>query len=80
MSSFFNNFSNFVGFLVLCIFIQMLLGKEILEKFLWIVLIGMILLNANGFTKFLKESNTKKKTQAEKKDLNDFDFSAGVRT
>lgn len=45
----FEKFSTIVGFLILCIVIQTMLGSEILNQFLLLVLVSMILLNADSF-------------------------------
>ena len=49
----FQKYSTIVGFLVLCIVIQTMLGNEILNQFLLLVLLSMILLNADSFIKMI---------------------------
>lgn len=53
MEMVFEKFSTIVGFLILCIVIQTMLGNEILNQFLLLVLISMILLNADSFISML---------------------------
>ena len=45
IKNFFNSFTFLIGFMILCIFMQMLLGKQVLYKFLWLVLFGMVVVN-----------------------------------
>lgn len=49
MKNFFESYTFLVGFMVLCIFIQMLLGKNVLNKFLWLVLAGMLVTHSDTF-------------------------------
>lgn len=56
---FFNNFTILVSFLIFCIFIEMLLGREMLEKFLWLILFSVIIINSKNFVDFMKSDKTK---------------------
>ena len=56
MKNFFSSFTFLVGFMVLCIFMQMLFGAKMLNKFLWLVLFGMIITNVDNFTAILKKA------------------------
>lgn len=53
MQTFFNSFTFLIGFMFTSIFMQMLFGKEVLTKFLWLVLAGMILTNIDSFMKVI---------------------------
>lgn len=50
----FTSYKTLIGFMILCVFIQMLLGDQVLYMFLWLVLAGMILINADDFIGFLQ--------------------------
>lgn len=58
LKKFFSSFSFMVGFMITCIFMQMTLGGKFLNKFLWLVLAGMILTNHKEFTEKLKSMTT----------------------
>lgn len=49
----FEKYSTIVGFLILCIIIQTMLGNEILNQFLLLVLLSIVLLNADSFVKMI---------------------------
>lgn len=49
----FEKFGTIVGFLILCIIIQVMLGNEVLNQFLLLVLMSIVLLNADSFVKML---------------------------
>lgn len=49
MQDFFKSYTFLMGFMIMCIFIQMLLGAKVLGKFLWLVLLSMIIINSNKF-------------------------------
>lgn len=53
LQQFFTSYTFIVGFMILCIFAQMTLGAEFLNKFLWLVLIGMILTNTDKFKELI---------------------------
>lgn len=53
MQEVFDKFGTIVAFLVICILIQTMLGNDILNQFLLLVLLSIILLNANDFIKML---------------------------
>lgn len=50
----FKSYKTLLGFMVLCIFIQLLLGDSVLYGFLWLVLLSMIMINIDDFTALLK--------------------------
>lgn len=45
----FSSFGFMVGFMITCIFMQMLLGAKFLNKFLWLILFGMVITNYQAF-------------------------------
>ena len=45
----YEKYGTIVGFMVMCVFIQTMLGTEILNQFLLLVLLSIILLNAEDF-------------------------------
>ena len=49
----YEKFSTIVGFLILCIVIQLLLGNEVLNQFLLLILFSIVLLNADSFVKMV---------------------------
>lgn len=49
----FDKFGTIVGFLILCIMIQVMLGSEVLNQFLLLVLMSIVLLNADSFVKMI---------------------------
>ena len=51
MSNFFKSYTFIISFLISCIFMEMLLGKDFLNKFLWIVLFGLVITNSDEFVK-----------------------------
>lgn len=53
MEKFFSSYKTLIGFLIASIFIQMLLGDDVLQAFLWLVLFSMLILNYKVFTSFL---------------------------
>ena len=63
LKKFFSSFSFMVGFMITCIFMQMTLGGKFLNKFLWLVLFGMIITNHAEFTKKLKSMTEVKATE-----------------
>lgn len=63
IKNFFNSFTFLIGFMILCIFMQMLLGKQVLYKFLWLVLLGMIVVNVDTFNNILKNAGTLKEAE-----------------
>ena len=67
MKKFFSSFSFMVGFMITCIFMQMTLGGKFLNKFLWLVLAGMLLTNADEFSKKLKQMGTVTAAKTEEK-------------
>lgn len=56
IQTFFSSFTFLLGFMFTCIFIQMLFGKEVLTKFLWLILAGMILTNSKQFISVLSNA------------------------
>ena len=63
IKNFFHSFTFLIGFMILCIFMQMLLGKQVLYKFLWLVLAGMIVVNVDTFNNILKNAGTLKEAE-----------------
>ena len=53
MQIIYEKYSSIVGFMVMCVIIQTMLGTEILNQFLLLVLLSMILLNAEEFITML---------------------------
>ena len=49
----YEKYGTIVGFMVMCVMIQTLLGNEILNQFLLLVLLSIVLLNAEDFTKMI---------------------------
>lgn len=54
----FSSFGFMVGFMITCIFMQMLLGGKFLNRFLWLILFGMVITNYQAFNEKL-DSMTK---------------------
>lgn len=50
----FTSYKTLLGFMVLCVFIQMLLGDQVLYMFLWLVLGSMLIINSGDFISFLQ--------------------------
>ena len=53
MQIIYEKYSTIVGFMVMCVIIQTMLGNEILNQFLLLVLLSIILLNAEDFIKMI---------------------------
>ena len=53
MKNIFDNFGVIVGFMILCLTINTALGNEVLNQFLLLVLLSMVLLNAETFIKLV---------------------------
>ena len=53
MEIIYEKYSLIVGFLVICLAVQTLLGSEALESMLLLVLISMVLVNADDFIKLI---------------------------
>ena len=51
----FTSYKTLIGFMIMCIFIQMLLGDGVLYGFLWLVLFSMIIINVDDFTALLNK-------------------------
>lgn len=51
MNKFFSSYTFLISFLITCIFTEMLLGKDFLNKFLWLVLLGIVITNSDEFVK-----------------------------
>ena len=58
MQDIFNNMGFIIAFLVLTLVIQIALGQEFANKFLILVLFGMLLINADDFINLLDKSFT----------------------
>ena len=56
MQDIFNNMGFIIAFLVLVLLIQMSLGSEVANKFLILVLLGMLLFNADKITNLIEKS------------------------
>ena len=56
LQKFFTSYTFIVGFMITCIFIQMLFGAGFLNKFLWLILISMVLINSNDFIETFKKT------------------------
>ena len=63
VQTFCSSFTFLRGFMFTCICIQMILGKDVLTKFLWLILAGMILTNVDMFTTVLSKAGTAKQTE-----------------
>lgn len=61
VKAFYKDFGFIVAFLILVLVIQMSLGNNFTNKFLVLVLFGMIILNSNNFIMFLQNSFELKK-------------------
>lgn len=61
VKAFYKDFGFIVAFLILVLVIQMSLGNNFTNKFLVLVLFGMIILNSNNFIIFLQNSFELKK-------------------
>ena len=60
MQDIFNNMGFIIAFLVLTLVIQISLGGEFANKFLILVLFGMLIINADDFINLLNKSFTVK--------------------
>ena len=47
----FSSFGFMIGFMITCIFMQMLLGGKFLNRFLWLIFFGMAITNVDAFVK-----------------------------
>lgn len=47
MQNFYNSFTFIISFMILVLIFNMLLGSKFTEKFLLLILLGMVLFNAN---------------------------------
>ena len=59
LENIFTNFKSLIGFLIMCIFIQMVLGEKTLYSFLWLVLLSMLIINHKKFTTYLQSLEKK---------------------
>lgn len=50
----FSSYKTLIGFMILCVFVQMILGDQVLTAFLWLVLFSMIIINSGDFIAFLQ--------------------------
>ena len=66
MKQYFQSFSFMVGFMITCIFMQMTLGGKFLNKFLWLVLFGMVITNHQEFIKTVQAMTEIKTTESTK--------------
>ena len=57
LQEFFSSFKTLIGFLILCIFIQMIFGDKVLTNFLWLILFSMLIINYQEFTSFMQNLN-----------------------
>ena len=76
MKSFYQDFGIIIGFLILTLVVNMVGGEKATKWHLYLVLFGMIILNADTFTTFLKGAFKKKETietdtDREKQEKND---------
>lgn len=53
MQMVFEKYSVIVGFLIFCIMVQTMLGNEVLNDMLLLILLSMVLINADSFINML---------------------------
>ena len=49
----FEKYSVIVGFLIMCIMVQTLMGNEVLNDMLLLILLSIVILNADSFVKMI---------------------------